>query len=319
MQISINLLPVNNGDCIHIRFEDESAIHNIIIDSGPASAVVKFRNLLKKIREKNESLDLLCFTHIDDDHIGAATRVFSDNQFDCSFIQRVWLNCETDRKEEKDQAKTGTVVDMSVAGMLDLQQNLLSHKVKIENQIIAGHTLTVGAASIHVLTPLRVNHNAYQDYLKEKMKNAQMSADDKSKTNGDSISLLLCCDGKRFLFTGDIHADELTEAIIKHGENDALYCTQLPHHGSSRNLTNDLLAQMNTTRFLISSGNSTDRPSAETIRILEQYEPQKEKILLCNFKLLRSITDKEHLKYHNLQEQLYSDTDGLYFLSGEES
>ena len=97
--------------------------------------------------------------------------------------------------------------------------------------------------------------------MKDKLEKISMSADDKSITNGDSISLLMCFKGKKYLFSGDIHADELTKAIAQTDKCRSLYSAQLPHHGSHRNLTNELLQQLNSTRLFISSYGNYDRPS----------------------------------------------------------
>lgn len=315
MEIVINLLPVKKGDCLHIRFVDETGAHNIIIDSGPVSAGTKFRNLLNKIRNAGEIVDLLCFTHIDDDHIGGATKVLSESRFDFSNILRVWLNCESSAEEGTAQKSDRAVRDMSVPTMLNLLRYLQEHNIPVESNILFRHTLIVGTMEIFVLTPLLVNHQIYQNYLKEKLEKVGMSADDQSKTNGDSISLLLCFHGRNYLFAGDIHADELTKAIAQTDKCRSLYSAQLPHHGSHRNLTEELLQQLNTTRLLISSCGNTNRPSEETMRILEKYQPNMKKMLLCNFSLCQTIKDKEHLKCINLQTENYSDTEGICFKS----
>lgn len=315
MEIVINLLPVKKGDCIHIQFQDETGVHNIIIDSGPTSAGAKFRDLLNKIRNAGETVDLLCFTHIDDDHIGGATKALSESGYDLANIQRVWLNCESSCEEYTPQKSDRTVTDMSVSTMLDLQRYLQEHNIPVESNIVNERVLIVGTMEIFVLTPLLVNHRNYQDYLKEKLEKVSMSADDHSKTNGDSISLLLCFQGKKYLFAGDIHADELTKAIAQTDKCTSLYSAQLPHHGSHRNITDELLQQLNTTRLLISSYGNSDRPSGETIRILEKFQPNVKKTLLCNFSLRQTIKDNEHLKCINLQTENYSDTEGICFKS----
>lgn len=315
MKIVINFLPIKKGDCIHIRFEDETGAYNIIIDSGPASAHAKFRDLINKIRNAGEAVDLLCLTHIDDDHIGGATKVLSEIGFDFGIIKRAWLNCESAGEGYSVQETAHAVAEMSVPTMLDLQRYLLEHNIPVESDIVKGYTLIVGTMEIFVLTPLLVNHQIYQNYLKEKLQKVSMSADDQSKTNGDSISLLLCFHGRNYLFAGDIHADELTKAIAQTDKCRLLYSAQLPHHGSHRNLTEELLQQLNTTRLLISSYGNTNRPSEETIRILEKYQPNMKKMLLCNFSLCQTIKDKEHLKCINLQTENYSDTEGICFKS----
>lgn len=315
MGIEINLLPIKKGDCIHIRFEDETGAHNIIIDSGPASAGRKFRDLINKIRSTGETVDLLCFTHIDDDHIGGATKVLAESSFGFGIIKRAWLNCESTGEESSAQETAHTVTDMSVPTMLELHRNLLKHNIPVENDIVNGHEFIVGTMEIFVLTPLLVNHRKYQDYLKDKLEKISMSADDKSITNGDSISLLMCFKGKKYLFSGDIHADELTKAIAQTDKCRSLYSAQLPHHGSHRNLTDELLQQLNSTRLLISSYGNSDRPSEETIQILEKFQPNVKIMLLCNFSMCQTIKDNEHLKCINLQTENYSDTEGICFKS----
>ena len=315
MSLSINLLPVNKGDCIHIRFEDETGAHNIIIDSGPSVAARAFRNLLKKISDSDEELDLLCFTHIDDDHIGAATKVLSDQDLKCDFIHHVWLNCDKNESEKDDEKTRESVTDMSVSKMLRLQQYLLDHNISIENDIIQGKMLEVGTAEIYVLTPSAIDHEAYRKYLSEKLKKLPMSAEDKSITNADSIALMLTYQDNQFLFTGDIHASELENALNDTDKVKQIYCAQLPHHGSSRNLTEALLDKMNTMRFMVSSERSVNRPSRETVLLLEQYKPQIEKTLLCNFKLEYKIEDAEHLKCIDLREESFNDSDEIQIVS----
>lgn len=315
MSLKINLLSVNKGDCIHIRFEDETGAHNIIIDSGPPVEARKFRKLLKTISDADEKLDLLCFTHIDDDHIGAAAKVFSDQDKNFSFIQHVWLNCDRIESEKEDGKARGSVTEMSVSNMLRLQQYLLDHKISLENEITQGKTLEVGTAEIYVLTPSVTDHEVYRKYLSAKLKSIPMSAGDKSTTNADSIALLITYQDNQFLFTGDIHASELEKALNDTDKVKQIYCAQLPHHGSSRNLTEALLDRMNTTRFMVSSERGTARPSEETVQLLEQCKPQIEKTLLCNFKLEYKIEDAEHLKCIDLREESFNDSDEIQIVS----
>ena len=70
--ISITSIRSGKGDCIHLRFVGDAGIpHNIIIDSGPASAAGEFRSLMASIISTGESLDALFITHYDEDHIAS--------------------------------------------------------------------------------------------------------------------------------------------------------------------------------------------------------------------------------------------------------
>lgn len=314
--IEINVLPVGRGDCIHIRFMDDTGNYNIIIDSGPKAAVRRFRDLLQKIAENGEQVDLLCFTHIDDDHIGAATRAFSDESFDCSYIEKVWLNYYSDDNDIQEIEAFGFsgAGEMSVPNMIDLYRYLVLHQVKTETDITSGRSLPIGTGYIKVLTPSEVDHEVYRNYIKEKLKHQEMSAIDRSETNGDSISLLLCLDTESFLFTGDIHPDKLSEGLGSEIDKP-IYCAQLPHHGSHRNITPALLQQIDTTRFIVSYNGSSDKPSEKTIRLLEEYRPNDKKVLIGNFRLLHTINDPEYLSFCDLTESPFSDQQGIVIKS----
>ncbi len=101
----IKLLQANHGDAIHIKIPKSYNNHyNIIIDGGPKSTY-NFKNrrnrteqgalktLLKDIIGKNEVVDLLIITHIDDDHIGGILKwVESEYSTAHELIKSVWYN-----------------------------------------------------------------------------------------------------------------------------------------------------------------------------------------------------------------------------------
>lgn len=69
--LELSTIRSGKGDCVHLRFAGTSgAVHNVIIDSGPASASGEFRKLYRKIADSGEHIDILFITHYDDDHIG---------------------------------------------------------------------------------------------------------------------------------------------------------------------------------------------------------------------------------------------------------
>ena len=80
--MKIQFLHANNGDCIWINVkDDDNHILNILIDGGTKETYAELdrgRNeivkgelfhLIESIRSKNQKIDLLILTHIDNDHI----------------------------------------------------------------------------------------------------------------------------------------------------------------------------------------------------------------------------------------------------------
>lgn len=61
-------LQAHQGDCIWVRCVSEKTV-NIVIDAGTSTFKREFKNLVEEINNKKEKIDLLVFTHIDDDHI----------------------------------------------------------------------------------------------------------------------------------------------------------------------------------------------------------------------------------------------------------
>ena len=316
MKIEINMLPVGNGDCIHIRFCDSQGWHNVIIDSGPSKARRMFRNLLNNICESGEQVDLLCFTHIDDDHIKAAAQVFSDMSIDYNYIKAVWLNTGNMSAVDEDLQHL-TDAPMTVNNAIDLYKYLKIRGIPVLQNVLAGMKIEIGDAMLTVISPNEVKHNKYLEYWQEKAADMDMSARyDVAETNGDSIAFWFQLDGKCLLFLGDAHADALIEGLDKY-PSDIPYClAKLPHHGSIRNLNVELLEKMAVDCFLISSKKGGQRPSGETIGLIDGYKAEKKK-LLCNFELEERADAMENIEVIDLTKSGYILDDDIYIRSEE--
>ena len=71
MGMEINLLQAGKGDCILVRCGTGTKKVNILIDSGTRKDY--FLEALSRIAEKSERIDVLIFTHDDNDHIKGAS------------------------------------------------------------------------------------------------------------------------------------------------------------------------------------------------------------------------------------------------------
>ena len=100
--MKVNFLEANNGDCILVSYEYDGYKKNIMIDSGVSKTYeykigrLKKEGSLKKVildlQEKDQNIDLLIITHVDDDHIGGILKSFASKDFDSYLIIQVWFH-----------------------------------------------------------------------------------------------------------------------------------------------------------------------------------------------------------------------------------
>lgn len=316
MALSINLLPAKGGDCIHLRFNDSQGPHNIIIDSGPSQNKRRFKALLEQIRQNQEQVDLLCLSHIDDDHIEGAKIVLAQEEaFDSTLIREVWFNVPVDNSGSGPVAGS-TYHNLSADTAQSLYNTLMHRQITVRTELLAGMQFTVGEALIEILSPNQLRHDAFSGYWEEQLAKKQAGyGADSSVTNGDSIAFILSLEGRDYLFLGDAHAPVLSESLGDRYKTRAPAVVKLSHHGSKHNINSKLLRKMNACCFLISSEEDAPRPSQETIDLLEQYEPEKEKAVYCNFACDLQAEKPEKLLIHNLQEQAVVLADGTNLYS----
>lgn len=137
---------------------------------------------------------------------------------------------------------------------------------------------------------------------------------DDSKSNGSSIAVLAVYDKKGALFAADAHKDVLEKALKKLAAVDKklkLDLFKIPHHGSTKNISNTLLKLIECSNFFISTNGGTP----------EQHNPDKEAIakiimnskkpanLFFNYKTIyNDMWDDQNLK-NELDYQTHYGTD----------
>lgn len=107
---------------------------------------------------------------------------------------------------------------------------------------------------------------------------AKNTKTDHSGANRSSISLLLEYGSKRVLLAGDAHPADIIEAVnLLPKEKRKFDLVKLPHHGSEKNVSEDLIKALDCERFLIStSGSYFKHPDATAIaRIIAHKERPK--------------------------------------------
>lgn len=272
-RIQINILPVNSGDCIHLRFQSKKDWHNVVIDSGPAGTAGIFRSLLNQIKAHGEQVDLLCFSHIDDDHIKGAERVFTSIGFDPSIIQRIWLNVPDDAIPEK--TENGIFTPKTVTAANKLLQAILNHNIPFESKVIAGQECLIGDVMIRVVLPSQERLDAYyiewRKHTQVPLYQPQATHPDTSPTNGSSIALLCNIEERQLLLTGDAFPGDLTAVGDQYAGEQGFSIVKLPHHGSDANTSEEMLKALKTQDFIISTKQTPRRPGQEAMGLISAY------------------------------------------------
>lgn len=329
----INILPVGEGDCIHLRFFSDDKWYNIIIDSGPGKMYeddeedeeneecLPFLKLLRNIEKKGEVVDLLCFTHIDDDHIEAARKVFAEYIGLGERIKEVWLNIPEYEKERTTSKKPGGLQHISASNALELYRYVRwyeeQNKLVCKTKVIAGEKFHSGDVKVSVVLPDQFRLDRFeQEWEKQHPRDSALvqistkKPSDHSKTNGASIVLLVEAYGWRMLFTGDTFAVNLCDMIKEQeetGQNTHYDLVKLPHHGSSANITATMLKKLNCKCFAVSADGverrSQQRPDQATVDILDSYGKAHEGVTLYGNYEWGHITSKEGIQIVKLTEK----------------
>lgn len=249
--LALTATKTGKGDCIHLRFNG----YNLIVDSGPASAAGEFRKLCESILSSGENLDALILTHYDEDHIGGILKTG-----DLGF-RNIYFNAY-DGKEENGNLSAG-----QNQRLFHLLPNTVVHP-----SVVAGNVIEVGNALITVQAPTQEALFSAKTKMQEadallaavsdwgtsfdELMERPYPSRDASVSNQASIVFTLEYKNSKILFTGDAWSDS-----IPAGEFDLV---KLPHHGSARNISDNIISSLNTNSFLICADGSS-HPSKQTI------------------------------------------------------
>lgn len=249
------------GDCIHLRYNG----YNLIVDSGPTSAAREFRKLCESILINKESLDALIITHYDDDHIGGILKVG-----DLGF-QNIFFN-----------AYNGITENGNLSANQNQRLFYMLPDAVVHSSIHAGNMITLGGATLTVHAPTVTALSRAMKRMQEadvplsgasdwafpfdELMERNYPSPDTSISNQASIVFTFEYGDNRILFTGDAGTDSIPAGSFS--------LVKLPHHGSARNVSDEMIKKLDTNNFLICS-DGTSHPSKQTIAKLLRF---KEKV-----------------------------------------
>lgn len=229
-------------------------------------------------------------THTDADHIGGLIKILSDDC--CPHIDEIWFNA-TDKINifpTKNKISNNTSYKDGNTFASLIHQKKIKHKNNITVDDWSSEIRLSADLYIKIISPTKERLNIFYEkwdssiYTKINNKTSSTSSDyhetleslklkplgfDVSIPNGASIAFILRYKNSKFLFSGDAHHRILFNSLKKLGYSDKNPLTakffKLSHHGSSSNISRELLSIINTDKYLICCKGWKHLPHKKTI------------------------------------------------------
>lgn len=318
--MEIKFLKAGRGDSILLSSKGE----NMLVDGGDDSAHL-FREL-DEIYKNGQCLNYLIITHHDSDHIKGILDLFieiKNGRFGDpkEFVKEVFFNSA---RNINGSMKTSNMLSYKQAYEVEnyiAELGLNFHKLLIDTS----EKIVLGELEIQCLSPNQEILDAYLEktpsgYLssyssgdwKKSLEELSPFIDDQSLDTGlaNLTSIVLLVKGKNTvgLLTGDITPKRfriLAEKLYQENSCKRVHLDflKLPHHGSHRSITKDIISKFDCDKYVISTnGNNNFLPNKKTFLKVINYQAEKGKMLhfVFNYPELISelqFTDQEMSDY----------------------
>jgi beta-lactamase superfamily II metal-dependent hydrolase len=310
IDISIDMLSVNNADAIIVWLKDENNNHFVmLIDGGNKKdgekVIQHLENYILPATGK-KAPDLIVSTHHDKDHIGGLIKVVENYG---NLIGEVWVNNPAlylgdlsykhlrESFRNKSEQKQYQVILESLTN-LDEFISLVDKKGIPRDHALYGQGKFDGI--IQILGPSEkyykallpgidglekfVTEEANWAYnsifgaavINESLENSSPcpivdQENETSATNNSSVILQITArDNKRYLFTGDAGVRAFQDVQTR-TSLDGIYWLDVPHHGLRRNLSVDLIDTMMPKVCFISAEGSNKHPRRALVNCLRKH------------------------------------------------
>jgi len=321
--MEVKFLKAGKGDSILVSSKGE----HMLIDGGD-DATFLFREL-DLIYSNGECLNYLVITHHDSDHIKGILDLFQQLKKERygvprEFIKRVYFNSPRFIKNTKQVSdKLSYRQAFEVENLID-ELALQYDKLLIDTS----DQLLIGDIEIKCLSPTKDILDNYQDKTPEKYLSSYSEGDwkkslkelapfavdnslDKSMANLTSIVLLIKGNNKTGLLTGDVTPQRfeiISELLFKENGSKKvnLDFIKLPHHGSHRSITKEIISKFNCDTYVISTnGQNHFLPNKKAILKVLKYQDEnmRELSFLFNYS---ELTDKLNLTSNEMLEYKFN-------------
>ena len=257
--MKISFLKAHYGDSIHI----EHKAHHVIIDGGPQCD--ELNAIIKDIIDKQEVIDLLVITHYDEDHILGIYKILKELSCSVSLkdvVKAVWFNATKLGLNGNNHYLSA----QQAVGMAELLVkndinwiSLLKKKTKYNLDDTVWIEVLYGG---EVYTPqpegqfLSSERCDWMTSFKELEPFINDDVPDDSPTNSQSIILVLHDGERQILLSGDATPGKLYDALCQYihdGNSNHFDLIKLPHHGSYRNITKEILNLVVCNDYIVST------------------------------------------------------------------
>jgi hypothetical protein len=336
--LRLEMLPAAHGDALLLTWGTSRKRRHVLVDGGPLGTYQGIHDRIAALGKK-PALELLVVTHIDGDHIEGVIRLLQDRTALKLTVKDTWFNgwpqmpasdllgpdygemvgALLERYELPWNVPWGggavVVPDEGPLPSFPLdggaRVTLLGPGNGELRKLRAGWTKVLAEIGV---TPGDVDGALERLGRRKDLEGVDLQGGttklDSSVANGSSISLLFEYDGRSLLLTGDSHAAPLVAGIkrllAERGE-DRLHVDafKLPHHCSKANVTDDLLALVDTSRYLVSTNGARYKhpDRAAVLRVLEQPERPDDLELVFNYV---SATTSRWTKETNAKKYRYT-------------
>ncbi|MEU3986400.1 MBL fold metallo-hydrolase [Streptomyces sp. NPDC026672] len=333
--IRVEALPAAEGDCLWVEWTHGGRPHRMLIDGGSRRRARLPEGLADRLRRQpvhDRRFDLVVCTHVDTDHIGGLLSLFTRPP-DGFHADEVWFNC---RDHLLPADLLGPRQGDRLAALLrergaDWNRRAEGRAVVVPDDgtppvfDLPGLTLTL-------LSPTREGLDKLRDAWPEPTPGprprdrpdllgdpdpgepeddtaipwAELAADsayeaDTAAANGSSIAF--CAEdttGARVLFGADAHAETLARSLrtLGAGRPYRVDLCKVPHHGSARNVSPELLDALDCHDWLISTHGGralSDRSAEARHRRGEGSHPS----LRAMARILRRSTERPTLWFNH--------------------
>ncbi|KAM9998444.1 hypothetical protein ACTFIY_008103 [Dictyostelium cf. discoideum] len=213
------------------------------------------------------SFDLVIVSHCDQDHISGIKPITKQYP---SKIKKLWMSFPP----EWDTRSVGSLKKIWDNGN-EKGAGFPIHNTK------RGYNENLGDFKIRVLSPT----NELHDQLSKEITNELTRA--LTIYNKSCLVIYMKCNGKKMLFTGDAHEDEiisgLKEISEKHIDLDYM---DIPHHGSTQNTTEKLFERVSSKFYTWSSDGGVNYPTTmgtQVLHYLYKYHVENKKKTTVSF------------------------------------
>lgn len=318
--MKVKFLQAGNGDSILLSFNDGEKNRNILIDGGVEETYFcnstglygELETEVDSIRERNEVIDLLILTHIDNDHICGLLKLFELDDNAYKLIKNVWFNsgkliAQNFNESENTDLRVGLRIysdpQTGVHEAIEFEDYLEKKAIWNKKLIIQGQKLEQYGVRIEILSPNEAQlkrllkeykkvtgDNTYtagkendwrtniKDFIEEENMPDFKFTEDSSVKNGSSISFILTFKDLHFLFLGDSHPNDVVKQLKTLG-----YCKdkqlevefiKVSHHGSKANTSKELIEIVNTNNYVfITDSTRHNHPNKRTLARILNVNP----------------------------------------------